>query len=68
MPMLVAFGENGIKTIEDLAACATDDLWGWAEYKKRRIKRHLGILEGIALSRNECDALILHARLIVGWI
>src|SRR5665648_400020 len=24
--MLVAFGEHGIKTIEDLADCATDDL------------------------------------------
>ncbi|WP_245422342.1 helix-hairpin-helix domain-containing protein, partial [Rhodoplanes serenus] len=24
--MLVAFGENGIKTVEDLAGCATDDL------------------------------------------
>ncbi|MBN8911319.1 MAG: transcription termination/antitermination protein NusA, partial [Rhizobiales bacterium] len=27
--MLVAFGENGIKTVEDLADCATDDLTGW---------------------------------------
>ena len=29
--MLVAFGENGIKTVEDLADCATDDLVGWTE-------------------------------------
>ncbi len=27
--MLVAFGENGVKTLEDLADCATDDLVGW---------------------------------------
>src|SRR6201998_4413694 len=27
--MLVAFGENAIKTVEDLAGCATDDLIGW---------------------------------------
>src|SRR5499426_2753825 len=31
--MLVAFGENGIKTVEDLAGCATDDLTGWTERK-----------------------------------
>ena len=29
--MLVAFGENDIKTVEDLAGCATDDLVGWTE-------------------------------------
>jgi hypothetical protein len=31
--MLVAFGEHGIKSIEDLADCATDDLDGWNEFK-----------------------------------
>ena len=31
--MLVAFGENDIKTVEDLAGCATDDLVGWTERK-----------------------------------
>ena len=31
---VVAFGENGIKTVEDLADCATDDLVGWTERKK----------------------------------
>ena len=31
--MLVKFGENGIKTVEDLAGCATDDLAGWTERK-----------------------------------
>src|SRR2546423_863377 len=68
MPMLVALGINGIKTVEDLAACATDDLFGWAERKGRRIKRHRGFLEGLALSREECDAMILNARATLGWI
>ena len=27
--MMIAFGENGIKTVEDLADCATDELLGW---------------------------------------
>jgi transcription termination/antitermination protein NusA len=31
--MLVAFGEHGIKSIEDLADCGTDDLDGWSESK-----------------------------------
>src|SRR6187431_1611342 len=32
--MLVAFGEHGIKTVDDLADCATDELIGWTERKK----------------------------------
>ncbi len=32
--MLVKFGENDIKTVEDLAGCATDDLVGWTERKE----------------------------------
>ena len=31
--VLVAFGENDIKSVEDLAGCATDDLIGWSERK-----------------------------------
>ena len=30
-PMLVKLGENGVKTLEDLADCASDDLIGWTE-------------------------------------
>src|SRR6187455_2212343 len=32
--MLVKFGENDIKSVEDLAGCATDDLVGWTERKE----------------------------------
>ena len=42
--MLVAFGNHGIKTIEDLADCATDDLKGWSETKDGKTIRHTGIL------------------------
>jgi N utilization substance protein A len=66
--MLPAFGRNGIRTIEDLAACATDDLLGWTERSGDVITMHPGILAGMALSRKECDAIILHARVRVGWI
>ena len=66
--MLVAFGENGIKTVEDLAACATDDLIGWTEQSGGKVTAHRGILDDAALSRRECDAIILEARVRAGWI
>jgi N utilization substance protein A len=66
--MLVALGENGIRTVEDLAACATDDLIGWTERSGGRITAHRGILGDTMLSRLECDAIILAARVRAGWI
>jgi N utilization substance protein A len=64
--MLVEFGENGIKTVEDLAGCATDDLAGWSERKDGETTKHAGILE--ELSREESEALIMQARVKMGWI
>jgi hypothetical protein len=66
--MLVAFGEQGIKTIEDLAGCATDDLCGWIEDRSGTLTKHEGILHRFTVSRRECDAMILHARMKAGWI
>ena len=42
--MLVALGENGVKTVEDLAGCATDDLTGWTERKDGEAKHEPGYL------------------------
>ena len=42
--MLVALGENGVKTVEDLAGCATDDLTGWTERKDGESKHEPGYL------------------------
>ena len=66
--MLVAFGRNGIRTVEDLAACATDDLLGWTERQGDEITIHPGILGGMDVSRKDCDAIILQARIRAGWI
>jgi len=66
--MMVAFGENGIKTVEDFAGCATDELTGWTERKDGENVRQPGILEGFELSREEAEALIMQARLKAGWI
>ena len=65
--MLVAFGEHGIKSIEDLADCATDDLDGWNEFKDGKAIRHAGILDRFRVSRQDCDAIIINARTKAGW-
>jgi N utilization substance protein A len=69
--MLVAFGEHGIKTLEDLADCATDDLIGWTERKKEKESeavRHKGVLDGFEIGRKEAEDMILSARVLAGWI
>jgi N utilization substance protein A len=66
--MLVAFGENEIKTVEDLAGCATDDLVGWSERKDGENVRHAGVLDNFELSREEAEAMIMQARVKAGWI
>ncbi|MGE0767315.1 MAG: transcription termination factor NusA [Hyphomicrobiaceae bacterium] len=68
---LVALGENGVKTVEDLADCSTDDLIGWTERKKEKDAepvRHKGFLEGLDMGRTEAEDLILAARIAAGWI
>jgi transcription termination/antitermination protein NusA len=66
--IMVAFGENGIKSVEDLAGCATDDLAGWTERKDGETTRNPGFLDGFDLTREECEMLIMQARVKVGWI
>ena len=66
--MLVKFGENDVKTVEDLAGCATDDLVGWSERKDGETTRHAGFLDGIEISREEAETLIMRARRAAGWV
>jgi N utilization substance protein A len=66
--MLVKLGENEIKSVEDLAGCATDDLVGWNERKDGEMTRNPGILDGFDISREEAEALIMQARVKAGWI
>jgi transcription termination/antitermination protein NusA len=54
--------------VEDLADCATDDLSGWTERKDGETKKHPGILDGLEVSREEAEALIMQARVKAGWI
>jgi N utilization substance protein A len=66
--MLVALGENDVKSVEDLAGCATDDLVGWTERKDGETTKHAGYLDGFDLSRDEAEAIIMAARVKAGWI
>jgi N utilization substance protein A len=66
--MMVKLGENDVKSVEDLAGCATDDLVGWTERKGTETTRHAGFLDGFELSREEAEAMIMAARLKAGWI
>src|SRR5829696_2407247 len=66
--MLVKLGEGGVKTVEDLADCATDDLAGWTERKDGENIKHPGILDGLDVSREEAERLIMQARVKAGWI
>jgi N utilization substance protein A len=65
---LVALGEAGIKTMEDLADCATDDLTGWTERKGTESVKHKGAFSGLEVSAAEAEALIMAARVRMGWI
>jgi N utilization substance protein A len=67
--MLVKLGENDIKTVEDLAGCATDDLVGWTERKEgSEPTKHKGFLDGIEISRDDAEQVIMQARVKAGWI
>ena len=66
--MLVALGENDVKTVDDLAGCATDDLVGWTERKDGEAKHMAGYLDGFEVSREDAEALIMQARLKAGWV
>ena len=66
--MMVRLGENDVKTIEDFAGCIPDDLVGWSEKKDGETVKHEGFFEGIDLSREEAEAMIMTARVRAGWI
>ncbi len=69
--MMVSLGENGVKTVEDFADCATDELVGWTERKKEKdaeAVRHKGFLDGFELSRQDVEGMIMAARVQAGWI
>ncbi len=68
LPMSVALGQAGVKTLEDLADLATDELRGAFESKGGERVRNPGALESFNLSVEDAEAIILRARVAAGWI
>jgi N utilization substance protein A len=68
LAMSVALGEGDVKTVEDLAGLVPDDLRGWFETKNGERVREPGILESFNLSPEVAEALIMNARVAMGWV
>jgi N utilization substance protein A len=68
LPMAVALGEGGVKTVEDLADLVPDDLRGWFETKDGQRVREPGILEAFSLEPADAEQLIMRARVVMGWV
>ena len=66
--MLVTLGEDGVKTVEDFAGYAVDDLVGWKERKDGETKFFPGVLANHSVSRDEAEQMVMAARLKAGWI
>ena len=66
--MVVGLGEAGVKSLEDFADLATDELTGWNERKNGETVKHKGYLSEHGVTAAEAEALILQARVALGWI
>lgn len=56
--MLVTLGEEQVKTLEDFAGCAADEL----------TSKEDGILKGYPLTETDASAMIMSARVALGWL
>jgi N utilization substance protein A len=68
LPVAVALGEGDVKSVEDLAGLIPDDLRGWFETKDGERTREAGILDSFNLSPEDAEALIMRARVVMGWV
>jgi len=66
--MLVALGEDGVKTLEDFATCADWELsGGWTTVNGERVKDD-GVLEPFEVSLEEAQNMVMTARISLGWV
>ena len=66
--MLVALGENNIKSLDDFAGFSTDELYGWIEKTELGSKKQDGLFSSFDLNRDQVEKMILDSRLKLGWI
>ena len=68
LPIAVRLGENDVQTVEDLAGLVPDDLKGWYETRDGERVREAGMLDGLDVSGEDAEAMIMKARVKAGWI
>ena len=68
LQIAVALGEGGVKTVEDLADLATDEIRGGYEVRNGERVKVPGVLEAFNLAQADAEMLILQARVAAGWI
>ncbi|MCC0030836.1 MAG: transcription termination/antitermination protein NusA [Brucellaceae bacterium] len=66
--MMVAVGEDGVKTVEDFAGYAADDLVGWRERKDGETTVHDGVFTPFDVSHADAENMVMAARLKAGWV
>ncbi len=66
--MMVTLGEDDVKTIEDFAGYAVDDLVGWKERKDGETTFFDGVFTKHNVARGDAEQMVLAARLKMGWI
>jgi N utilization substance protein A len=68
LPIAVALGTGDVKSVDDLAGMVPDDLRGYFENKNGERVREPGILESFNMSPEDAEALIMRARVVMGWV
>ncbi|MEO0850891.1 MAG: transcription termination factor NusA, partial [Pseudomonadota bacterium] len=59
LKMVVALGEDDIKSLEDFAGCVTDDLTGWTERVDGEKVHHAGTLEEFKIKADAAEEMIM---------
>ena len=66
--MILALAQDGVLTLEDFATCADWELaGGWTVVDGKRQKDD-GVLEPFDVSLEEAQAMVMRARLGLGWV
>ncbi len=68
LKMIVALGENDVKSLEDFAYCSSDDLLGWDETVGEEKIHENGILEDFDITYSQANNLIMSSRIKLGII
>ena len=68
LKLIVALGENDVKSLEDFAYCSSDDLLGWDETVGEEKIHENGILEDFDITYSQANDLIMSSRMKLGII